>query len=86
MAQRGDRKTQRYIQQKVFPPAMVPKLDEVADGNAILIRFIRSNRVLDIFGENFTVSKDLVYSYVRVINVLNSGGKDPKKSRIQPID
>ena len=29
------------------------------------MRFIRSNRQLDIFGERFEVSKDLVYSYVR---------------------
>ena len=46
-----------------------PKLDENADGNIILIRFIRSNRVLDIFGEKFKVSKELVYSYVKAIIV-----------------
>jgi len=47
----------------------LPKSDEVASGNVILIRFIRSNRVLDIFGEKFKVSKDLVYSYVKAIIV-----------------
>jgi hypothetical protein len=47
----------------------LPKLNEVADGNVILIRFIRSNRVLDIFGEKFKVSKDLIYSYVKAIIV-----------------
>jgi len=47
----------------------LPKLDEATDGNVILIRFIRSNRVLDIFGEKFKVSKDLVYSYVKAIIV-----------------
>ena len=47
----------------------MPKLNEVADGNVILIRFIRSNRVLDIFGEKFKVSKDLIYSYVKAIIV-----------------
>jgi putative transposase len=47
----------------------LPKSDEVANGNVILIRFIRSNRVLDIFGEKFKVSKDLVYSYVKAIIV-----------------
>jgi len=35
------------------------------DGSIHLIRFIRSNRILDIFGERFLVPKDLVYEYVR---------------------
>jgi len=48
----------------------IPKLDEICDGNIILIRFIRSNRQLDIFGEKFTVSKDLVYSYVKALIVI----------------
>ena len=47
----------------------LPKLDEIADGNVILIRFIRSDRVLDIFGEKFKVSKELVYSYVKAVIV-----------------
>lgn len=47
----------------------LPKLDYVPDGNIILIRFIRSNRILDIFGEKFKVSKNLVYSYVKAIIV-----------------
>ena len=47
----------------------LPKLDAVPDGNIILIRFIRSNRVLDIFGEKFKVSKNLVYSYVKAVIV-----------------
>lgn len=47
----------------------LPQLDSVPDGNIILVRFIRSNRLLDIFGEKFTVSKDLVYSYVKAIIV-----------------
>jgi putative transposase len=34
-------------------------------GNIHLIRFIRSNRILDIFGEKFQVDKSLVYEYVR---------------------
>jgi hypothetical protein len=45
----------------------LPKLDHVPDGNIILIRFIRSDRVLDIFGEKFKVSKELVYSYVKAV-------------------
>jgi putative transposase len=47
----------------------LPKLDSVPDGNITLIRFIRSNRLLDVFGEKFKVSKDLVYSYVKVVVV-----------------
>ena len=47
----------------------LPELDHVPAGNIILIRFIRSNRVLDIFGEKFQVSKDLVYSYVKAVIV-----------------
>jgi len=47
----------------------LPRLDDLPAGNIILIRFIRSNRVLDIFGEKFKVSKDLVYSYVKAVIV-----------------
>jgi hypothetical protein len=47
----------------------LPKFDEIADGNVIFIRFIRSNRVLDIFGEKFKVSKELIYSYVKAVIV-----------------
>ena len=45
----------------------IPKLDQIPNGNIILIRFIRSDRQLDIFGEKFTVSKGLVYCYVKAI-------------------
>jgi putative transposase len=34
------------------------------DGKIHLIRLIRSDRVLEVFGEKFTVSADLVYEYV----------------------
>jgi len=47
----------------------LPQLDKIPDGNIILIRFIRSNRLLDIFSEKFKVSKDLVYSYVKAVIV-----------------
>ena len=47
----------------------LPKLDTVPDGNIILIRFIRSNRILDVFGEKFKVSKNLVYSYIKAVIV-----------------
>ena len=47
----------------------LPKIEEVPDGNIILIRFIRSDCMLDVFGEKFKVSKDLIYSYVKAILV-----------------
>jgi len=47
----------------------IPVRADIPDGNIILIRFIRSNRILDIFGERFNVSKDLVYSYVKAVIV-----------------
>jgi hypothetical protein len=47
----------------------LPNLDYIPDGNIILIRFIRSDRILDIFGEKFKVSKDLIYSYVKAVIV-----------------
>jgi len=63
------------IQNDDFKPVTIgantklPKLDKVPDGNIILIRFIRSDRMLDIFGEKFKVSKDLIYSYVKAVIV-----------------
>ena len=47
----------------------LPKIDYIPDGNISLIRFIRSDRKLDIFGEKFELPKDVVYSYVRAIIV-----------------
>jgi hypothetical protein len=35
------------------------------DGTISLIRFIRSDRKLDVFGERFELPKGLVYTYVR---------------------
>ncbi len=54
---------------KIGANTKLPALDTVPDGNIILIRFIRSNRILDIFGEKFKVSKSLVYSYVKAVIV-----------------
>ena len=45
------------------------KLDNAADGNVILIRFIRSHRVFNIFREKFKVSKDLIYSSLTAVIV-----------------
>lgn len=49
------------------PNTRLPQLDYIPDGEVSLIRFIRSNRTLDIFGEKFKASKDLIYSYVRAV-------------------
>ena len=54
---------------KLGPNTKLPTVEDVPDGDIILIRFIRSNRILNIFGEKFKLSKDLVYSYVKAIIV-----------------
>ncbi len=51
------------------PNTRLPDIDYIPDGQVSLIRFVRSDRKLDIFGEKFEVSKDLVYSYVRAVIV-----------------
>lgn len=51
------------------PNTRMPKLHFLPDGTISLIRFIRSDRILNIFGEKFEVTKDLVYSYVRAMIV-----------------
>jgi len=45
----------------------LPKFIPLIDGDIILIRLIRSDRKLNIFGESFLVSKDLVYSYIEAL-------------------
>ena len=55
--------------QKLGPNTKLPVLDDIPDGDITLIRFIRSNRILNIFGEKFNVPKDLVYSYVKAVIV-----------------
>jgi len=51
------------------PNTKLPKLDQIPDGNVIIIRLIRSDRKLDIFGEKFVVPAELVYSYVKTVIV-----------------
>lgn len=55
--------------QRLGPNTKIPVLDEIPLGNILVIRFIRSDRILDIFGERFTVSRDLIYSYVKAVIV-----------------
>ena len=51
---------------QTLPSALkLPRLDYIPDGRIVLIRFIRSNRQLDIFTERFEVPRDLVYCYVK---------------------
>ena len=45
----------------------VPDKLSIAPGYIHLIGFIRSNRILDIFGEKFPMSAQLEYEYVRAI-------------------
>jgi len=52
---------------KMPPHARMPRLDDIPAGDIILIRFIRSDRKLDIFGEKCIVSQELVYSYVKAV-------------------
>lgn len=62
-----------YTPIKIGGNTKLPDLDDVPDGNIILIRFIRSNRLLDIFGEKFKVSVSLIYSYVKAVIVTEIG-------------
>ena len=54
---------------KLGPNTKLPTIEEISDGNITLIRFIRSNRILNIFGEQFKVPEDLIYSYVKAVIV-----------------
>jgi len=62
-----------YINELDDTPVMLPAatkllpLKYIPDGSIIIIRFIRSDRILDIFSEKFKVQSDLVYSYVKAV-------------------
>ena len=43
----------------------LPTLEHIPEGRIVLIRFIRSDRMLDIFTERFEVPRNLVYCYVK---------------------
>jgi putative transposase len=51
----------------ILPPPKFkfPKIDYIPQGTISVIRFIRSDRKLDIFGEHFELPKELIYTYVR---------------------
>jgi putative transposase len=57
---------QEQFQPNVLSPRFkLPELSDIPDGNISLIRFIRSDQVLDVFGEDFKLPRDLIYTYVR---------------------
>lgn len=51
------------------PNTKLPVLDYIPEGNVTFIRFIRSDRILNIFGEKFQLSKNLAYSYVKAVAI-----------------
>jgi hypothetical protein len=53
----------------IAPNTKLPNLGKIPDGNVIIIRFIRSDGQLNIFGERFQVPGDLIYSYVKAVIV-----------------
>jgi hypothetical protein len=62
----------QVVQENGFRPILPPPRyqlsqigPEIPEGTISLLRFIRSDRKLDIFGEHFPVPKALIYSYVR---------------------
>lgn len=59
-ASMGDTQPERLPKGFKLPPKNIP----IENGCIHLIRFIRSDKVMDIFGEKFIVHKDLVYEYV----------------------
>ena len=62
-------KSHKFNHSTLGPNTKLPDLDYIPDGNVIFIRFIRSDRILNIFGEKFQVSNKLVYSYVKAVVV-----------------
>ena len=61
----------QFVQELEYRPILLPprfklpEIDYIPEGTISLIRFIRSDQVLDIFGEHFKVPKEFIYSYVR---------------------
>jgi hypothetical protein len=57
-----------YLKNEYQLPDYIP----LVDGNIIVIRFIRGDRNLNIFGETFLVKPELIYNYVEAIVSLNA--------------
>ncbi len=67
----GGRTPNEFIQKEGFKPALLPEEFEpskepihIEHGSIHLVRFIRSDRILDIFGEHFHMPQYVVYEYV----------------------
>jgi hypothetical protein len=56
------------LKQQYSLPDKIP----LEDGEVIIIRFIRSDRNLNVFGETFLVKEELIYSYVEAFIVIAS--------------
>lgn len=57
-----------YLNNEYQIPAYIP----IVDGEIIVIRFIRSDRKLNIFGETFLVKQELVYNYVKAVILIKA--------------
>lgn len=57
-----------YLDKQYQIPDFIP----LEAGEIIIIRFIRSNRLLNIFGESFILKPDLVYNYVEAHILIES--------------
>jgi len=60
-----------FIKKEGFKPSLLPKefelpkeLIPIENGSVHIVRFIRSDGILNIFGEHFQMPKDVVYEYV----------------------
>jgi len=67
----GGRTPNEFIQKEGFKPVLLPEEFELSKepipiehGSIHLVRFIRSDRTLDIFGEHFHMPQYVVYEYV----------------------
>lgn len=67
----GGKTPNEFMKKERFEPSLLSKDFElpkdqipIEDGEIHLVRFIRSDGVLDIFGEHFQMPKDVVYEYV----------------------
>ena len=77
----GGETPNNFIKKKGFELFLLPKEFElpketipIENGAIHLVRFIRSDRVLNIFGEHFQMPKDVVYEYVvaTILTEINS--------------
>jgi len=51
----------------IGPNTKTPDINYIPDGHINIIRFIRSDLILNIFGETFTLPSALMYSYIKAV-------------------